>query len=377
MEWKEADFTDLFREEIQLPTRSTTFFDIGGLTYNETVFSNLYAYYLDPTGDHGLQDLFLNALCSLIQEKTGKPSLKNMMWAKVEREVCTDVGNFIDLVVIEPEEGNGQPGHALVIENKINAGLYNDLGDYYDHVKVSGRKIGVVLSLRKENVRHQGYVNITHDELITRVVKGLPDVFVDIDARQLILVKEFITHIQSFSMIQDLSGQYAFYFNHEEEIRKISKLEQLIKTDMFAKLAVTCESLGLKLGAPYHSQLRYFYSQTCPVCYTVWMPEVFTPQHNLLIIVELNKQGMEYLDSINKIEFTDDEKSVRKEMTRVRTTYLHYASCWFHLSKEDMLDFSNFVYKKITETPLQGVFTKIENQLSEILQPADGVVPVE
>jgi hypothetical protein len=377
MEWKETDFTDLFKEEIQLPTRPTTFFDLGGLTYNETVFSNLYAYYLNPTGDHGLRDLFLNALCSLIQEKTGKPSLKNMMWTKVEREVRTDAGNFIDIVIIEPEEGNEQPGHALVIENKMNAELYNDLADYYDHVKVSGRKIGVVLSLRKENVHHQDYVNITHEEMITRVVKGLPSVFVDIDARQLLLVKEFITHIQSFSMIQDLSSQYAFYFNHEEEIRKISKLEQLIKADMFAKLAVTCESLGLKLGAPYHSQLRYFYSQTCPVYYTIWMPEVFTPQHSLLIIVELNKQGMEYLESINKIEFTDEEKNVRKEMTRVRTTYLHYATCWFHLSKEEMQDFSTCVYKKIIESPLQGVFTKIENQLSAMLQPAEVGIPAE
>jgi hypothetical protein len=260
----------------------------------------------------------------------------------------------------------------------MGAVLYNDLGDYYNYVKVSGLKIGVVLSLRKENVRHPDYVNITHDELITRIMKDLPGVFVDIDTRQLLLVKEFITHIQSFSMTQDLSSQYAFYFNHEEKIREISKLEQLIKADMFAKLAVTCENLGLKLGAPYHSQLRYFYSQTCPVCYTILMPEVFTPQHNLLIIVELNKQGMEYLESINKIEFTDEEKNIRKEMTRVRATYLHYASCWFHLSKEEMLNFSTSVYKKITEeSPLQGVFNKIENQLSAILQPADVVVPAE
>jgi hypothetical protein len=106
MEWKDAEFTNLLKEQIQLPTRPTTFFDLSGLTYNETVFSNLYAYYLNPTGDHGLRDLFLNALCSLIQEKTGKPSLKNRMWAKVEREVRTNVGNFIDLVVTEPEEGN-------------------------------------------------------------------------------------------------------------------------------------------------------------------------------------------------------------------------------------------------------------------------------
>jgi hypothetical protein len=82
------------------------------------------------------------------------------------------------------------------------------------------------------------------------------------------------------------------------------------------------------------------------------------------------------LESINEIEFTDKEKSVRKEMTRVRTTYLHYAICWFPLSKEEMQDFSTCVYRNITESPLQGIFTKIENKLSAMLQPPDVVVSI-
>jgi len=362
-EWDESEFTDLLKENIQLPARAPTFFDLGGLTYSEKVFNNLYAYYLNPTGQHGLRDLFLQALSELIQEKTNQPGLQNTMWAEVQREVYTDAGNFIDLVVIEPEEGSSEPGHALVIENKINALLYNDLEDYFNHIQVSGRKIGVVLSVRKERPSHPGYVNISHSELMTKVIKGLPAVFVELDTRQLFLIKEFITHMQSFSMAQDLSSQYAFYFQYEDKIRAISKLEQTIRSDLFAQLGEACERLGLKLGAPYNSTLRYFYSQTSPVCYTVIMTDLFTSQHKLLIIIELNKQGMEHLDHINQIPFTDEEKKIRKETTRVRTTYLHYAVQSFEVSSSDMQYFASYVCKKIMETPLQSIFIKIENAM--------------
>lgn len=361
MELIDAEFTDLLGEDIQLPSWPVSFFDLTGLRFSEKVFSNLYAYYLNPTGEHGMRDLFLNALCSLIQEKTGQPSLQNMMWAVVQKEVCTDAGNFIDLVVIEPEEGSSQPGHALIIENKMNANLYNNLIDYFNHVKVSGRKIGIVLSIRKEKPNHPNYINITHGELIARVVSGLPAVFVELDTRQLFLIKELIAHIQSYYMSQDLSSQYAFYFKYEDKIRAISKLEQMIRADLFSQLGVACERLGLKLGAPYHSTLRYFYSQTCPVCFTVIMTDLFTPQHKLLIIVEMNKQGMDHLDNINQIKFTDNEKEIIKETTRVRTTYLHYAVKSFLVASEEMQDFGSYICKKIKETPLYSIFTKIEN----------------
>lgn len=368
MELIEADFTDLLEETIQLPRRSSTFFDITGLTFSEKVFSNLYAYYMNPIAEHGLRDLFLNALCILISEKTGQIPLENTMWAMVQREVCTNVGNFIDLVVIEPLEGSAVPGHAIIIENKINAFLYNNLEDYFDFINVPGRKVGVVLSLRKEVPNHHGYVNITHGELIAKVEERLPTALSELDTRQAFWVNEFITHIKYFSMAEDLSNQYAFYFQHEEKIRVISKLEQTIKTDMFTQLAEACNKLGLKLGAPYHSSLRYFISQACPVCFTIWMPEIFTSRHRLTIMVELDKQGMIYLETINEIDFTPEEKKFIKEKTRVRSIYLHYAVDNFDLTSQELQQFSACVYQKIVESPLFSIFRKIEKKILSITQ---------
>ncbi|WP_343669083.1 PD-(D/E)XK nuclease family protein [Chitinophaga sp.] len=368
MEMIEAEFADLLKEDIQLPSRSSTFFDIAGLTYSEKVFSNLYAYYLNPIADHGLRDLFLNALCVLVTEKTAQPTLENTMWAIVQTEVCTNMGNFIDLVVIEPLEGSSIAGHAIIIENKINALLYNDLKDYFDYIDVHGRKVGVVLSLRKEVPAHPGYVNITHSELIAKVEEKLSNIWGELNARQVFWLKEFITHIQSFSMVEDLTSQYAFYFQYEEKIRSISRLEQTIKADMFTQLSVACIELGLKLGAPYHSSLRYFFSQTCPVCFTIWMPEVFTSRHRLTIIVELNKQGMTYLENINEIDFTPEEMKLIKEKTRVRGTYLHYATLSFDLIPKELQQFSTCVYQKILTTPLYNIFRKIEDKILHITQ---------
>lgn len=71
MKVSEPEFDDLLKEQIQLPSRPPKFFDICGLTFKEYVFNNLYAYYLNPIANHGLRDIFLNAICELIREKTG------------------------------------------------------------------------------------------------------------------------------------------------------------------------------------------------------------------------------------------------------------------------------------------------------------------
>jgi len=364
MKVSETEFDDLMKEHIQLPTRPSTFFDICGLTFKEYVFSNLYAYYLNPIADHGLRDIFLNAMCELIREKTGVKPLENTSWVTIQQEVRTDTGNFIDLVVIEPIEGSNAPGHALVIENKINASLYNDLNDYFNHVKVPGRKTGVVLSLQKQAFDHSAFVNITHGELMSKIITSLNQTITEIDTKQLFFIREFITHLQSLSMTQNLTSQYAFYFQYEEKIHAICKLEQMIKSDLFSQLSITCDKLGLKLGAPYHSSLRYFISSTQAVYYTIWMPDLFTPSHCLTIIVELDKKGIEYLESINKIEFTQEEKLIIKEVTKVRSSYLHYASTWFNLTTTEMEQFSISVYQKIMESPLHSIFAKIEGHLS-------------
>ena len=110
----------------------------------------------------------------------------------VEREVSTKNGLFIDLLlssIIENEEDDSKINEedpdswSIIIENKIDASLYNDLNEYYESTN-GKNKIGVVLSLRDESTTisaktQEPFVSITHKELIERVKLNLPEFYFD------------------------------------------------------------------------------------------------------------------------------------------------------------------------------------------------------
>ncbi|MCD8529054.1 MAG: PD-(D/E)XK nuclease family protein [Chitinophagales bacterium] len=59
---------------------SKNIFDISGFPHYETVWSNLYAYFLKDDEEHGLKDLFLSALLRLINKQTSIfQSLKSLI----------------------------------------------------------------------------------------------------------------------------------------------------------------------------------------------------------------------------------------------------------------------------------------------------------
>jgi hypothetical protein len=49
--------------------KTPTLLEIAGMPHYENVDSNILAFLLDPAGEHGLEDLFLNSLTSLCLAK--------------------------------------------------------------------------------------------------------------------------------------------------------------------------------------------------------------------------------------------------------------------------------------------------------------------
>jgi hypothetical protein len=326
--------------------------------------SNFYSFYLDPNGQHGFNDLFISALSDIIKRKTGGHSIiANSKICYTEREV----NRKIDIVVSEPSEFDDVVENAIIIENKVNASVYNDLMEYYNSIKVNKNKIGVVLSLRQEADLPEEFINITHDEFINQVEQSSGSYFLNADLKQVVILKEFIQNIKNMSQTKDLKEHYEFFFKHQDKIKKISDLYSTIKSDIFKQVDDVCEklNLGLKLQGRYSSQLRYFFSKTAPVYFTIWLDNLFNGDGEIYIFVELNKEGISHLDKINKIKFTEDEKKLLDETTKVRKTYIHYATKEVKPSPEDIKDFTNYIYNQITQTPLKDIFIKIERQLND------------
>jgi hypothetical protein len=101
--------------------RSQTFMEIAGYPHYENVCSNILAFFLDPEESHGLGTLMLDALASV--GGIAEPDEGIGGRVSIEREVTTEEGNRIDLL-IESDD------HAVLIENKIFASIGNPFDDY-------------------------------------------------------------------------------------------------------------------------------------------------------------------------------------------------------------------------------------------------------
>ncbi len=101
-----------------------TFFDICGYPHYENVVSNVLAFFFDPGKGHGLGTLCIEAIMQVLESKTYGI---DGFW-EVEREVRTEKGNYIDIVLRSDNT-------VIVIENKIYASVYNDLQDYIGFIQ--------------------------------------------------------------------------------------------------------------------------------------------------------------------------------------------------------------------------------------------------
>lgn len=214
LDWLHA-FTD---EYPVMAKRRQSIYQIARFPDRELVLSNLLAFYLDPDEDHGFGALFFNSLVELIEEEESdqqefhREALEGSSF-RIHREwYVKDAAKrgYIDLVITGDVEGSDHEGYgtpeqawAILIENKLHASLYNDL-DLYNRAKdISDRRIGVVLAMEKydkEKGLTDGWVSITHRELMDRVRTNLGDHFDAADDRHLLLLKEFFLNMDRHHM---------------------------------------------------------------------------------------------------------------------------------------------------------------------------------
>jgi hypothetical protein len=138
---------------------------IAGYPHYENVCSNILAFFLEPTKEHGLDDLVLKGLVAAAGEN---PDDIDFERAKVDREVGTEDRKRLDLIV-SVNEGE----FVIGIENKIGAPLYNDLEAYGrlidKHRKGQrSRSLKIVLSLR-ETPTTNDFKSVTYKKLFFEV----------------------------------------------------------------------------------------------------------------------------------------------------------------------------------------------------------------
>ena len=168
-----VNFLDEFQRLPARTERLPTLMEVAGCAHKENVCSNILAFFFDPEGPHGLGTLFLDAIMRIDGTQNQEGTIGSNV--SVEREVTTAAGNRIDILI-------QSDSHAILIENKIFAGIDNPFDEYsayLDSLQPTGRhKHKFLLTLTpisestERDIAAHGFRNITHGRFMNEI-RGL------------------------------------------------------------------------------------------------------------------------------------------------------------------------------------------------------------
>jgi hypothetical protein len=225
--------SNLFVDLKKLPkavNREPTFMEIAGYPHFENVCSNILAFYLQPSNEHGFGTLFLDVLATLIAPEI----VVDGQAVDIRREVLTNAGNRIDLII---ESDN----YVLGIENKIYADTCNPFQDYSAYLESlsGGRRIyKVLLSLRSIQPSSQlcGFEPIGYEIFFQKVLEKIGSCFSLAREPHITFVRDFIQTMQNLQQVTTLDPQRLEYFrsNHQNIAALLDEVDGLRK-DMRTK----------------------------------------------------------------------------------------------------------------------------------------------
>ena len=239
----QKDYTKLLDDFKLIPQhkRTKTFMEISGYSHYENICSNILAFYLNPSNEHGLKDLMLNSLMHLIE----KDFCFDLHFEKIKihREHRTADEKRLDLV-IQTEK------YAIGIENKIFHSLHNDLADYYKTIKMlcydRRKPICIVLSLNKltsdkdvEKVNNNNFVNITYEQVFQNVKQNIGKYINSSNIKYVSHLTDFIKSIENLiPSIMENKILWTFFKNNIKTIQELTESFDEYKKYLFEKLTL-------------------------------------------------------------------------------------------------------------------------------------------
>jgi hypothetical protein len=199
--------------------------EISGYPHYENVCSNILAFYLNPSNEHGLKDLVLNSLLHLV--KTDFATDLDFKEIEIHREYGTINDKRLDIIILT---GN----YVVGIENKIFHHLHNDLTDYHETIKLlcyGGRMpICIVLSLNKltsqddlEKIKANNFINITYEHFFQNIKKNIGKHLTSSNISYINHLTDFIKSIENLtSRTMENKTLWSFFKNHSETIQELT-----------------------------------------------------------------------------------------------------------------------------------------------------------
>lgn len=250
----------------ELPKERKNIFDISGFPNWENVNSNFLAFYIQENEEHNFERLFLNSLINCIESEVSDVKLAEQTFEApytVYREYSTNKRGRIDILIksennnkeVDAENEDSEAAWALIIENKIDHELHNNLNDYWDSVKAKN-KLGIVLSKGETDLKsyelnqNTFFVNVTHKQLVLAIEANISEFFLKSDDRHLLLLKEYILNIKNLYKNYRpnfiMKDQLVQFHKHSDEIIKLLDINNNLLSYINKECTKAFENLGCK-----------------------------------------------------------------------------------------------------------------------------------
>jgi hypothetical protein len=263
----DGEFSDLDELLVRAQTvepahREQTLFSLGGRRYYENPVSDLLAFFLNPSDEHRLGDLFLGAMLRCAQAVGALPDgIEPELKGAPARETTTPTGKRIDLVL----EGDDW---VLAIENKVTAAAYNPFAEYEAYVAErypdKAHRAYVVFGLFKTSPPSP-WRFVSYRSFLDRVKERIGQFLLNEGGggKWLMLARELLLHLEHLggkgAMNKDAVD---FVTNNYERIDRVVRLRDSFLDDLRDKLrrlaaAVAPEpSVGDQIWKDGDTQLR-------------------------------------------------------------------------------------------------------------------------
>ncbi|RZL19833.1 MAG: hypothetical protein EOO89_02110 [Pedobacter sp.] len=342
-----------------LTRQRKTFFDIAGFPHYETVVSNFYGYYLNPSEEHGLGTLFIDTLTDIIRNHDASfPSLDNL---NISREYFTNKGNYIDIVITDASADNNEP-NAIIIENKVFAEAYNDFEDYFTSVNVSGKKIGILLTLEPAKPIHPNFINITHEQWLAKVhAATIADM--QVDERHKIILYEFINNLKSLTNSREMKQAIEFCYENSKQIDELLRLQREVESHISQAMKMVTTDMGFtKHSISKAERFMFMTVADAGVYIYVYFEKLFT-EKRFIIKLWLKDNALTQWQEQGK--FSDYKTEYpHLDWKEIKQSYwLNIAQkTYTNISTEQLHDFRNYFHNLLVEEwqPLTQQFKAIE-----------------
>lgn len=334
-----------------------TFLDIINSQEKENILSKIYAFYLDTNLSPIISNWFIDSLIELIEVNTNKRV--DLINFDVYTEFSTlDKKGRIDILIKSELKKT-----VIIIENKVNHKLYNDLHNYWQTFDDSTyfNKIGIVLALKKTPINNNNFFLITHNEWAHRIEEKIkPE---EISERQKIQLEDFLINLKYISYIYIMNENIKFYTENSSKIDELIKFRDEAYSFLNNKIYSVAEHYNWKIHGNSNEYKQIWNEiNNERVFYTIF-PNDILKRNELKIVIEIDGEALEYYNEIIDYLVKSNLNNyglIKSDLLKNKFGHIGYVF-FESISDNDMSNFDMFLIEQIEKLePLRkDIFEKL------------------